>query len=1491
MIRWLVNHPTTVFVVAVAVLIFGMISYITLPRESSPDITIPIVLVTTPYIGVSPQDVEKLVTIPLENELAGLQDIKELGSTSAEGVSIISIEFDPSVNIDEALTNVRDRVSRAKADLPADVEESGISEINFSDIPIMLVNIAGPVDEEVLKRLGERLEDEVIRIPGVLEANLSGGQEREIQVNIDPVRLSHYGLSFSDVVSAIGNEDVNIPGGEVNSGTSTFLVRTPGDFEDPQELEAVPIKRVGDRPVFVRDVASVFDTFADRTSMARMNGVPSVSLSVTKRPGSNIIEIADTIKALVAVQSADWPQGVEYRVLSDESFYIRDQVASLQNNIMTALILVVGVIFFFMGGRNSLLVALAIPFSLFISMMVLDLLGFTLNMMVLFSLILALGMLVDNAIVVVENIYRHVEEGLPMREAAAKGASEVAVAVFASTMTTVAAFLPLVFWGGIMGEFMSFLPKTVIIVLLCSLFVSVFFLPMFSAVFMKRSGKAIVDESDDDAEVGRIMGAYRGLLRFTVSHRYLAAGAMVVMFFLSIGAYALLGAGMEFFPETEPDQATINVRAPDGTDVMTTDRIARRIEGILAAEENVLVFVTEVGVAGGGSNMTGTQAAPNQARISLDFLKDRNQARRGEQVRVESTQLTIARLREAVREIPGAAISVEKREMGPPVEKPIKVQVSGADVHEVGALAQRVRREIAQIEGTTELTDDYRVGRPELQLRVNRGAAKRVGVSTGEIGNTVRTAVAGATASTLRNGEDEFDIVVQLAPEFRGNVQSVLGLRIAGRLDTSPDSFPVPLSAIAQYELAGGTGSVRHVDQDLVVTITGEVLDGFSEYEIQQQVAALIPTLQEEGFRLDFVGSNAEQEESMAFLLRALAIALVLIILVLVAQFDSLTTPIIIIATVFLSMIGVLWGLIITQTPFGIIMTGIGVISLAGVVVNNAIVLLDYVGQLRKEGVQMEKALVRAGMTRFRPVMLTAATTILGLVPMAVGISWDFTRFRFLVGGASQQWWAPMAIAVIFGLAFATLMTLVMVPTLYTIMDDVNRLARRVWNGIFGGKQKIVATGEVLAKLFLVGALVSGGASTAQGVTLDQAFTAAEDNNVDLAIVGEQTEQARAVVGQAWSAMQPRLSGQMGLTINQFEIKFDPTEGIPPEVLPPGAAGEIVIQEKSQWAGNITLSQSLFNGEAIPKIRGAYDLRRAAEADELGAGQQIRAGVASSFYALATAREALELAEEAQTLADSQLVLATRRQEAGLEPIRSVIQAQLGASQARRDVDGSAEQLVRAEEGFHRLTGLERDSSLEMPSLEMGPTSLDNAATVAMSERLDLQAARLRVDVAQYQVNSKKWGWMPTVDANFTYVYQQAAGFVGQNVFWQAGVTGKWTLWDGGLRLAQTREANSQRRTAEFALRGAEQQVTEDLRVSWEAYERSQNNAELVEREVELATESLRLAEAGLSAGTATWLDVEQARILLRQTRLSDLQERMTRDLAAIELRRAMGTL
>ena len=1064
MFKAILDKSPSVLLAVACILAFGTLTYMELPRESNPDVKVPVVLVTTPYIGVSPADMESLVTVPVENELAGVADLKRMLSTSAEGVSVVFLEFEPEVVIEEALQRVRDRVDRARPKLPEDVEETEIKEISLSDVPIVLVTLAGNVDEVRLKALGEALEDEVKRVSGVLDTTLTGGVERRIFVQVDPDRLNHYGLSLDDVVRAVSMENVNVPGGNVESGSANFLLRVPGEFDDPMDLMNVAVKRKGDVPVFVRDIARVRDDFADRETYARMNGEPAVTLAITKRTGANILDIVDEVRAIADRHAATWPQGVSHRILADQSKQIRDMVSDLENNVISAFVLVVTVVLLFMGVRNSAFVGASIPLSMLLSFILISLFGMTLNMMVLFSLVLALGMLVDNGIVLVENIYRHYEEGRPLREASIEGAREVAGAVAASTATTVAAFFPMVFWTGLVGQFMGYLPKTVIIVLLSSLAVAVVVLPVFTNRYMgKQLHPRARGRSGDNAAPARegpITRRYRALLELSLRHRFISLGLGTAVLIGSFMAYGELNHGTEFFAETEPNRATIAVRAPDGTALDATDRTVRQVEALLAAEENVDVWVAETGVSGSGDPLDVSSGAYNLARITVDFLPDHNTAQEGEKTRVEPTTDTIDRLRARVLEIPGASISIEKERMGPPVGSPIAVEVSGEDFHGVGELAAVVRRDLAQIEGAVDLNDDYRVGRPEVRLRIDRGAAKLVGASTEEVARTIRTAVAGQRASSMRDGEDEYDIMVELAPQHRQSLQNVLSLRIPGKKDTSPDTFPVPLSSVASYELAGGSGEIRHIDQDMVVTINGDVREGFNEAEVRARVIDYIAKAEFPGYELRMGGANDEQRNAEEFLQRAFMIAVFLILFVLILQFDRFDMPLIVLGSVVMSLVGVLWGLLLTRTPFGIMMTGIGIISLAGVVVNNAIVLLTYVQQLQARGLSTYDALVRAGMARLRPVLLTAITTILGLLPMALGVTFDFARLRWLVGTQSSQWWGPMAVAVIFGLAFATLLTLVMVPTAYAALEDLRALGSRLRGGQQAGEQAARA-GEV----------------------------------------------------------------------------------------------------------------------------------------------------------------------------------------------------------------------------------------------------------------------------------------------------------------------------------------------------------------------------------------------------------------------------------------------
>ncbi len=1014
-----IKNKTSVFVLTLVIVIMGLASYFSLPREAAPSIAIPMIFVATPYFGVSPSDMENLVTQPIEKRVKELSNVKEISSTSSEGISTVVIEFEPDVDLDNALQKVREKVDRARPDLPTDAEESSIQEINLENTPIMVVNISGTHSLVTLKDIAEDLEERVKTISGVLDVTVTGGLEREVQVNIDPDRLTYYNLGLQNVIETIQKENLNMPGGSIDSRSLKYLVRVPGEINAPDEIGRFIVKSRGGQPITIQDVADVKLEFKDPGSYARINGLPSVSLNIQKRSGENLIRIADAVKVILEEERTRLPESVKFTVLADQSKDIRRMVSDLENNIISGLFLVIIVLYLFMGFRNAFFVAIAIPLSMLLSFLVIQTMGYTLNMVVLFSLILALGMLVDNAIVIVENIYRHREEGLPLVKAAKEGVGEVAGPVIASTFTTLCAFAPMLFWPGLMGEFMGYLPAVLIITLSCSLFVALVINPTVCSVFVT------VDKNKrEQVWLKRFRHRYKRVLWWALDHtRTVMAVTLMTLIGMSV-LYGVVGKGVEFFPETEPNQAYIDVTAATGTKLEVSDGVIREIESSMGGVIDLVKYVSNVGSspdpavfsAGGGG---GT---PHKSRVIADFPDRADRSR--------SSLGTVEEIRGYLEDLVGARVEIVLPRRGPPTGPPINIELIGEDFKVLGRLTKEVSRRIKDIPGLVDLKNDYDMGRPELKVIIDRDQAALLKVNTSKVAQTVRTAINGTTASEYRIGEDEYDIVVRFAEKNRGTFADL------ERINVLHEGVQIPLANLARLQVAGGLGSIKRKDLERVVSIEGNV-EGRLANDVLADVQASVSDLDlPYGYLVRYAGENVEQEEASAFLTRAFAIALMLILLVLITQFNSLTLPFIIMMSVIMSLIGVLLGLIVTATPFGIIMTGIGVISLAGVVVNNAIVLIDYIQKLRGRGLNRREAIVQGGETRLRPVLLTAITTILGLIPLSTGISFDFRTMGLEIGGESSQWWGPMGIAVIFGLAVATILTLVVVPVMYEILAD-----------------------------------------------------------------------------------------------------------------------------------------------------------------------------------------------------------------------------------------------------------------------------------------------------------------------------------------------------------------------------------------------------------------------------------------------------------------------
>ena len=1021
-------HKTSIFVMLVIIVIAGLGAYINLPLESFPDIKQPVVFVACPYPGVSPADMETLVVNPIEDKLKEINKIKKLSSSSKEGYANITAEFEPDIDVDEAVRKVREKVDLAKPDLPNDFEDPIIQELNFESVPIILVSITGEQSLVRLKDIAEDLEDEFKDISGVLDVNISGGLEREVKVNVDPSRLRYYNLGLKDINEAIRDENVTLPGGSTESGDLKWTVRVPGEFESIDEIRNIVVKAKNGAPVYLKDLADVYFGFKDETSYSRLDGKPSVTLSVSKRSGENIIRITDEVKKILANAQKNFPSKTEYVIVMDQSKDIHRMVNDLENNIIAGLLLVVFVLYFFMGTRNGLLVGVAIPLSMLISFVVISLLGYTLNMMVLFSLILALGMLVDNAIVIVENIYRHHDEGKPLMQAAKDGTAEVGMAVVVSTATTLLAFLPLLFWEGIIGEFMKLVPITLIITLSCSLFVAIIFNPVITSSYMKIDPN--LSKLPGDRLLRKLIERYEKTLRWTLRNRRKSLGLVALSFLGMLAVFIVFSQGVELFPTMEPRQIFVDVEAPLGTRLEASDKIVREVEQRIKETPDMNVYVADIGKVSNFNDFGGGGGSSNKSRITIDLI-DRWE-------RSQNSFKTMREVTKMVRGIPGARIDVVQPNEGPPTGKPVEIQIKGESFNKLSEISENMIRKIKDVPNITRLKDDYEKGKPELRIRIDREKAALAGLNTAKIARAIRTAINGTEASEYRVGTDEYDITVRFKEDFRKNYSDLLNLTVFHK------GVHYPLANFATVELASGLSNINHVDGDRVVTVNAEAIGRNAAQILAESKNRLGDYRLPEGYSATFAGQNEEQQKSMAFLMRAFLIALLLIFFLLVTEFNSVTLPFVIMMSVVLSLFGVFFGLVVTMRPFGIIMTGIGVISLAGVVVNNAIVLIDYVQKLRERGLSKREAIVEGGKTRLRPVILTAITTILGLLPLTIGLNIDFIGLlkgdvsKFIqLGAESSQWWSGMGVAVIFGLFFSTVLTLIVVPVMYDMLSDL----------------------------------------------------------------------------------------------------------------------------------------------------------------------------------------------------------------------------------------------------------------------------------------------------------------------------------------------------------------------------------------------------------------------------------------------------------------------
>jgi CzcA family heavy metal efflux pump len=1054
-----IDNRVAVYILIALITVIGWNTYTSMPRESAPDITIPLVIVSTPYIGVSPIDIEGLVTQPLERALRSLKDIKQISSVSKEGLSTVRVEFNTGIDMDEALRRARDEVNSTRPELPSDILDPIVSEINFSEFPIMFVNVTGDVGLARLKNVAEDLQDKAEAIPGVLRADLIGGIEPEVQVDVDVYRLNAYQLGFDDLVSAIRAENLSVPGGTIDDGQTNYAIRIPGEFKKVTPLEDIVVKIQNGKPIYIRDVATVEYSFEDRQTYARLNGEEVVTLAVRKSAGENLLRIAAEVKAVLTEEEDLLPSGIRLEITNDQSVDIRRSVRELENSILTGMFLVVLALFTFFGFKNALLVSTAIPLSMLIGFMILGMMNITLNFVVLFGLVLALGILVDDAVVVIENIYRHQQEYKKDAITAAKDAvSEVAVPVTSSTITTIAPFVPLLFWPGVVGEFMWYLPVTLIATLGASLFVAFVISPVQGAQWINYRREIQKAREDlehphwykkynpitwlyhkvDEKAFPWMQAKYVTTLRWTLAHRGLTIAGSLGLLVVTIVLFGILNSGVEFFPNLEPNQVNVNIEAPAGTSLDVTNMISSEIERRLQSipGKNDMEFVLANAGTSDDPFDFGGQGTSNKGRVSINFFD--------KSLRERSTFRTLEEIRKSSARIAGADVLVTKQEMGPPVGAPVSIEISGEDYDQLASLSGRIQNQIRDIRGLFDLKDDYNSGKPEIEVIVDREKAGALWTNTGQIAGTIRTAISGTEASQYRVGEDEYKIRVRLQENQRQSKQDLDNLRVTF-MNRRGQLLSIPISTVADIRMSSGLTDIRRKDLKRVVTITGNV-EGRVASEVLADVKDRLGSFElPNGHTLKFTGKDEEQKKAEAFLGQAFMITLLLVFLILVSEFNSVKVPFIIMLSVLLSLIGVLMGLILTQTPFSVIMTGVGVIALAGIVVKNAIVLLDFAKRKRMEGLPLDEALLEAGRTRLRPVLLTATTTILAILPLATGVDFDWRDLHFVTGAESAGFWGPLGIAVIFGLTISSFLTLVIVPTFYSLLESwTDQMALRV---------------------------------------------------------------------------------------------------------------------------------------------------------------------------------------------------------------------------------------------------------------------------------------------------------------------------------------------------------------------------------------------------------------------------------------------------------------
>ncbi len=1100
---WAIDNKTSIYILTIIITLAGVLSYLNLPKEQFPQVVFPQIVVLTADPGTSPKDMENLVTKQIEKQVKSIGGIKKVTSHSVQDFSDIIVEFNTDVKVDYAKTQVKDAVDRAKPDLPNNLPAPpNVIDIDVSEIPIMNVNISGDYSLDKLKKFADQVKDQIEGVREIRRVDLIGALEREIQINLDKNKMEAAGITFDDIYNGVHYENINVPGGEISMDGMKRSIQVNGEYPNPEDIRNIVITSATGARAYIKDIATVVDGYHEKESYARLNRKNVITLNVIKRSGENLIKASDSINSIIErMKKTSLPKDLVVTVTGDQSESTRSTLNDLINTIIIGFILVTLILMFFMGATNAIFVAMSVPLSCFVAFLIMPSIGFTLNFIVLFSFLLALGIVVDDAIVVIENTHRIFNNGkVPIKKAAKAAAGEIFLPVLSGTLTTLAPFIPLAFWNGVIGKFMFFLPITLIITLIASLFVAYIINPVFAVDFMKPHTK---ESEEKESKINRgyliVLVAFSVIALLSYISHNLGLGNFMVFAFLIYtlhkfflakvirgfqrniwpkvqdGYSHLLGwflrgynpfftiAGLVFlfvftlwftawrkppvvfFPTGEPNFIYAYVKLPIGTDQKYTDSITQIVENRVfnvVGEHNPIVksIISNVAV-GASENSSGSfDAEPHLGKVTVAFVEFGK--RNG-----KSSRAYLGKIREAVRGIPGSQITVDQEHGGPPVGAPISIEIVSENFDDLIKTANNFRNFIdsAHIKGIEELKSDFDADKPQLVFNIDRENARRQGLSTGQIGAQIRNAVFGDEVSRVKDEKEEHKVYARFSVEQRNKVQDLLNQKMIFRdMNMGGIIRSIPISSVAKIEYSNTFGGINRKNQHRIVNITSNVLTGYNANDINASIKALIPKFKKsDGISIKLGGEQEDQAEQISFLSGAFVTSIMLIFIILVTLFNSWGKPLIILSEIIFSLIGVLLGFSLFKMEISIIMTGIGVIALAGIVVRNGILLVEFSDLLISQGMNTVDAIREAGRTRMTPVILTALATTLGLIPLGIGFNIDFAKLfselnpHIYFGGDNVAFWGPLSWTMIFGLIFGTFLTLIIVPVFYLIRVDI----------------------------------------------------------------------------------------------------------------------------------------------------------------------------------------------------------------------------------------------------------------------------------------------------------------------------------------------------------------------------------------------------------------------------------------------------------------------